>query len=68
MFITHTVGEELAGYVGKLMSEDNPKKEKYALFALKLIVDEWELVEKNFDKLNDIMNWIDSRPEVSEMP
>lgn len=50
MFITYTVGEELTSYCGKLMAENDTEKEKYALIALKLIVDEWELVKENVQK------------------
>lgn len=68
MFINHTVDEELASYMGALLGEDNPQKEKYALIALKILVDEWDLVEKNLDKLDKIIEWVNSRPEKSEMP
>lgn len=68
MFISHTVGEELAGYMGRLLAEDNPEKEKYALLLLKIIVDEWELVEKNFNTISKIWSWISEKPEISEMP
>ena len=68
MFITHTVGEELASYCGKLMAENDTEKEKYALIALKLIVDEWELVKENVQKISELLVWVSSRPEESEMP
>jgi len=68
MFISHTIREELAGYMGRLLADDNSKKEKYALLLLKVIVDEWELVEKNFDTILKIWSWISERPETSEMP
>lgn len=68
MFISHTVGEELAGYMGKLLASDDPKKEKCALLLLKIIVDEWNLVEKNIDTIVKIWTWISELPEISEMP
>ena len=68
MFMKHTISEELARYMGELMVEDNPQKEKYALLILKLIVDEWGLIEKNLNKISEILAWISERPEESEMP
>ncbi len=68
MFITYTVGEEFAAYCGKIMSDDNAEKEKYALIALKLIEDEWELIKNNIQKINEILMWIASKPDESEMP
>ncbi len=68
MFMNHTIDEELAKYMGTLLAEDNPKKEKYALIILKYLVDEWDLIEKNLDNLDKIIEWVNSRPEESEMP
>lgn len=68
MFITYTVGEEFAAYCGKLMAEEDTEKEKYALIALKLIVDEWELIKNNVQKINDLLAWISSKPTESELP
>lgn len=68
MFISHTSDEELAMYMGKLLGEENPLKEKYALLALKLIVDEWDFVENSIEKIKLITDWIESRPTESQMP
>lgn len=68
MFISLTVGEELAGYMGRLMAEENPEKEKYALIVLKLLVDEWELIKSNIQKINELLAWASSKPEESELP
>lgn len=68
MFISHTSDEELAMYMGKLLGEENPLKEKYALLALKLIVDEWNFVENSIEKIKLITDWIESRPTESQMP
>ena len=68
IFITHTAGEELAAYMGKLFAEEDPEKERYALIALKLIVDEWDLVCKNIATFGNILSWIDEKPKKSEMP
>lgn len=67
MFITHTIGEELASYCAKLVKENDMEKEKYALIALKLIVDEWELIKNNVQKISDLLAWVSSKPEESEM-
>lgn len=68
MFITLTVGEELAGYMGRLLVEEDPEKEKYALIVLKLLVDEWELIKSNMQKINELLVWASSKPEESELP
>ena len=68
IFITHTVDEELSMYMGKLLAQNSPEKEKYALLVLKLIVDEWDLVCKNIKTLSELLSWIAERPNESEMP
>lgn len=68
MLVSHTLGEELAEYVGKLFGEESLEKERIALLCLKLIVDEWPLVEQNISKFKQILDWIESRPEDSQMP
>ncbi len=68
IFVTHTTGEELAEYMGKLMAIEDPVKERYALIALKLIVDEWELINKNLDTIKKISQWISEKPTKSELP
>ena len=67
MFAEHTISEALASYIGDLLAEDNLQKEKCALFCLKMIIDEWDLIEKNFDKFKDITKWIDTRPDESDL-
>lgn len=68
MFASHTVDEELAAYMGKMLAEDNPEKEKIALIALKLIVDEWDLVKENLNTLEQILKWISDKPGKSQLP
>lgn len=63
MFVTRTVSQELAEYMGKLLKEDNPEKEKYALIILKLLVDEWDLLSKNIDAIIQILKWIADKPD-----
>ena len=67
MFITLTMGEELAAYMGRLMAEEDPEKKKYALIILKLLVDEWELIKSNMQKINELLVWASARPEKSEL-
>lgn len=68
IFITHTLDEELAIYMGELLANDDAKQKKYALISLKLIVDEWKLVEYNTNKLKEIIKWIEDKPSESQMP
>ena len=66
VFVSHTMSEELATYMGKLMALNDQEKEKYALFALKLIIDEWALISKNIDTLKKIVGWISNQPVENE--
>lgn len=68
MFVTRTVSQELAEYMGKLLKEDNPEKEKYALIALKLLVDEWYLLSENIDAIKQILKWIANKPDNIQEP
>lgn len=67
MFATHTVDEELIRYFATLTIEDNDEKNKYALIVMKLLVDEWDFVKNNIQKINEIISWISSKPEESEI-
>ncbi len=62
-FVINTVDAELAGYMGALLGQRDPEKNKYALLVLKLMVDEWDLVYKNIDTIKNILSWISERPE-----
>lgn len=68
MFVTRTVSQELAEYMGKLLKEDNPEKEKYALIVLKLLVDEWDLLSENIDAIKQILKWIANKPDNIQEP
>ena len=64
-FVINTVDSELAGYMGALLAQGDPEKNKYALLVLKLIVDEWDLVYKNIDTIKKILTWISESSEES---
>ncbi len=64
-FVINTVDSELAGYMGALLAQGDPEKNKYALLVLKLIVDEWDLVYKNIDTIKNILTWISESSEES---
>lgn len=68
MFITYTLSEELAAYMGRISGEANPEKEKIALMALKLIVDDWDLISCNIEKIKQILAWINEKSIESQMP
>lgn len=60
--------EDITSYMNKLMAADDPEKEKYALIALKLIVDEWDLINQNITLIKNILTWISEKPTESQMP
>lgn len=51
-----TVGNELASYMGSLMADDNPKKQQLALVLLRLMDEDWELIEMLIKKAKKYIN------------
>lgn len=63
IFKITTISDDLANYISELISQDDPEKEKYALIALKLIIDEWDLIKHNTETINNILTWISEKPK-----
>ncbi len=51
-----SVGNELANYMGALMVDDNPQKQQIALVLLRLMDEDWDLIETLLKKAKKYIN------------